>query len=236
LNKYGRSVGQIVGDGVEVVFERPNLVTGTFTLCLLISNISEKVYPEMDFGSAGADYNFVTPLNISGISMITYGSDNRRSYTEIPLFDQNTTIFWCANVTLEMMHPDNQGTIRVFPILREKNYGGEIQYVSTETKVLMYILGCGYAIDFVLCLFCYISTVILKMTAIPLAFLCIFRIVFMFAYPNGVLYNHPLAEYTIFEIPTFLLFTVIIQTLGLWEKHVRTKVSSILEFLLSEFV
>ena len=31
----------------------------------------------------------------------------------------------------------------------------------------------------------------------------------MFMYPNGVFYNEPLSEFVVFEIPTFLLFTMV---------------------------
>ena len=53
--------------------------------------------------------------------------------------------------------------------------------------------------------------------------LCIFRVCFMFTYAAGAFDDNPLAEFAVFEIPTFLLFTTVILALGFWQKLVKQK-------------
>ena len=51
-----------------------------------------------------------------------------------------------------------------------------------------------------------------------LVILCVFRAVFMFGYPNGIFDGNELAEFVVFEIPTFLLFSVVITSIFFWKK------------------
>jgi hypothetical protein len=52
--------------------------------------------------------------------------------------------------------------------------------------------------------------------------LCVFRACFMFMYPNGVFDDKPLAEFVVFEIPTFLLLSVVIICIYFWKNVVRS--------------
>ena len=43
----------------------------------------------------------------------------------------------------------------------------------------------------------------------------------MFMYPNGVFDGNPLAEFVVFEIPTFLLFSLVIVAIYFWKTVIR---------------
>jgi hypothetical protein len=51
-----------------------------------------------------------------------------------------------------------------------------------------------------------------------LIIVCIFRICFMFMYPNEVFDGNQLAEIIVFELPTFFLFTLCIIAIFFWQK------------------
>lgn len=56
----------------------------------------------------------------------------------------NGVTFWCKNISFSTVHSYNN-TIRLFPIIRMENYSDQTsQYVSYQTKCLMYTLGALY--------------------------------------------------------------------------------------------
>jgi hypothetical protein len=57
-----------------------------------------------------------------------------------------STVLWCSNVSFSNLKVYN-GTIRLFPIQRIENYqSATSDYVSTQTKALMYTLGVLYSL------------------------------------------------------------------------------------------
>ena len=70
--------------------------------------------------------------------------------------------------------------------------------------------------------FFIIILLIWVITGVLLAVLCVFRIVFCFLWPVGGFGDNSLAEYVLFEIPTFLLFSIVILSISFFRKLSRT--------------
>lgn len=211
INMNGRGVGSLFGDGAEISFERATAVM-TIDVCLLVNNTNEEVREGRvwDFGYSDETYTFVHPLHVSNVSVEVIAA----------------SVFLCADLVVSEV-PSTDGKLRLFPIQRDSDDSGDKDYVSNETRILCYILGAFYALDLLLlCIFLIVLMMkyfrnskvshLMILTSVLFVILCIFRICFMFMYPNGVLSS--LAQYIVFEIPTFILFTLVIGILGMWEK------------------
>ena len=192
-------------------------------ICLYINtdyNDDLVTYPTRDFGYTTMDYEFIYPLDFSSELKVEYFSGNLE--------------FWCVNVS-RVDVPSKDETLRIFPIIRLVNYEDQKnEMFSHEAQSLSYTLGALYSFDivFVLLFLFYVAKTIVKekipvpfVTWISILFLmvCIFRIAFCFHWPSGGFQGEPLTEYAIFEIPTFLLFSVLISTTGNWRKLSKKK-------------
>ena len=223
VNNDRATVGELVGDGSEITFSRPEYV-GDFQLCLLVSaDLSEDDiarYPVRDFGYTTDEYDTIVPIGISNIEL---GVD--REVIGIKLDAE----FWCAVVNHRMILSGDD-VIRVFPVYRAENFqdkNGDIY--SDRAKSLVYTLGALYLVDLVLLLIfiCVLGyelhtskkdAPVVAWIAIVFIILCIFRVVFCFLWAGEKLDDNEVAEYVMFEIPTFLLFTTVILCIGFWRK------------------
>ena len=213
-NKGGAVVGQLVGDGSELVFEIP-AVMKYFELCLRVSDPGdEDRFPVPDFGYTTDDYDSIYPIGAS-----------------VHVREVLTSIFYCSNLTYADLPKNEAGNIvRMFPVVTLENEERATSEVfSDQTKGMVYSLAAFYLIDLLLlALFCIIlarelsqtkkSVPVVAWIAVIFLILCIFRIVFLFLYIQEKLVDDPLTEYVLFEIPTFLLFTVVILANGFWRK------------------
>ena len=220
FNKKGATVGVLRGD--ESVFSFSVLENvAFFSVCLLVSDnetdLSE--YPIPDFGYSTESIGNIYPLGIADLnSSIVFSS-----------------LFWCGTVTVTNVPRGRGGegnTIRLFPIQRIENYQSEEEdYTSQKTRALMYTLGVCYCICFFLLCFYLGQSVcnsrskseMLALISFLFIILCVFRAVFMFGYPNGLFDGNELAEFVVFEIPTFLLFSVVITSIFFWKKLASKK-------------
>jgi len=208
------TVGELVGDGTVISFEKPGRME-TFEVCLRVTQTEpdNAEYSRRDFGTSTSSYEYIVPAGLQKVNVQDLG----------------TAQFWCSRVEYDDVAVDPDGVVRLFPIYRERDYEDQDEeYVSYRTKVLMYVLGCFYAVDLCLFIFYFAHKAEIgkrsqkrRQIAFPLSalffVLCVFRICFMFMYPNGVFYQEPLSEFVVFEIPTFLLFTMVIISIGFWK-------------------
>ena len=221
-NSAGQSVGRVIGNGASVAATNADVI-GHVQLCLAIElerNASK--YPQLDFGYSDDDLDLVTPLQLQNVT------------TEVI---QEVTLL-CASFLFNELPTYQEEDLReiiLFPIETvsdPENYDPD--YLDSTTEALVYTLAALYLIDFVLLgLFLYnmIIEVTSRRTAIPIVayvaciffVLCIFRICYMFIYAAGGFDDNPLADFAVFEIPTFLLFTTVILALGFWQKLVKQK-------------
>ena len=223
VNDHRATVGELVGDGTEISFSRPEFVED-FQLCLLVTTeLSEDDiarYPVRDFGYTTDEYDTIVPLGISNIKLGV-----NREEIGIKLEAE----FWCAVVNHRMI-PRGDDVIRVFPVYRSEKFrekSGDIY--SDRAKALVYTLGALYLVDLVL-LLVFIGVLgyelytskkdapVVAWIAIIFIILCIFRVVFCFLWAGEKLNDNEVAEYVMFEIPTFLLFTTVILCIGFWRK------------------
>ena len=219
-NSRGREVGEVAGDGSLISIGNLNSVT-YLEVCLQVDELPQEVYPLQDFGYTLDTLDWIRPLDIvSNVITRQVGS----------------ALFWCANVTISTVPlSDDDDAIRLFPIHREEDISGRPKTLSSRTEALVYTLGACYAIDFLL-LSIFIVNVgrevssghaasfpVVAWIAILFIVVCIFRMCFMFILPSGEFEDNPLAEFIVFEIPTFLLFSVVIMAIGFWEKLARSK-------------
>jgi hypothetical protein len=217
INENGATIGAIVGDGIEFIPEYPERIQ-SFYLCFLVSqNISElDMYPIKDFGYTTGSFSNIYPLEYNDRLLISPSLNSHE--------------FWCANVT-KTDFPTFNEEFRFFPIVRVDDYEQkEHNLYSFQTRVLLYTLGAFYCLDLLLLLifliYLFISIRHAKQKSVPivaylgsiLCVLCIFRIVFCFLWPVNGFGDNSVAEYAVFEIPTFLLFSAVILAIGYWRK------------------
>ena len=219
LNQKSATVGVLRGDGSILSFSNLENVD-SFSICILISSENQQTtddeskYPIKDFGYSKESVGTIFPLGLSEVDGITvFGSP-----------------FWCGTIKIDDV-PNDGSNVRLFPIQRIEQYDDEEEdYTSQQTEALMYTLGVCYCICFVL-LSIYLFNFILRNMKSPLlgiisflfVILCVFRVVFMFGYPNGIFDGNELAEFVIFEIPTFLLFSVVIISIYFWKRLSKKK-------------
>ena len=218
LNHKGATVGVLRGDGSVLSFSVLENVN-SFSVCLLISSenqtdVSSK-YPILDFGYSEESIGTIYPLGLTDVNATI-------------VF---TSPFWCATILMSDIPVDGTNNVRLFPIQRVEDYETEEEeYTSRKTRALMYTLGVCYCVCFGFLSF-YLVTVLRATSKSPMlgiisflfVILCVFRVVFMFGYPNGIFDGNELAEFVVFEIPTFLLFSVVIVSIFFWKKLATRK-------------
>ena len=223
-NSAAQSVGRVIGNGVAVSSTNADVI-GHVQLCLAMELRRETgKYPQLDFGYSNEDLEVVTPLQLQNISI--------EVIQEVSLVCAS---FWFYELPIFPGHEEGTREIIVFPIetvIDPENYDPD--YLDSTTEALVYTLAALYLLDFVLlALFLYnmIIEVKTRRNSIPIVayvacilfVLCIFRICYMFIYAAGGFDDNPLADFAVFEIPTFLLFTTVILALGFWQKLVKQK-------------
>ena len=191
LNQKSATVGVLCGDGSVISFR--NLVNvKSFLVCLLVSDkkhLTTEIlkYPVPDIGYSKKAVGTIYPLGISDLNTsFVFGSQ-----------------FWCGTIVVEDVPEVIENTIRLYPISRFEDYEErEEGYTSRETRALMYTLGVCYCICFALLLIYFVyflqhrnSSQMLGIISFLLIILCVFRVVFMFGYPNEVFDGNELAEF-----------------------------------------
>ena len=225
-NTNGDAVGTTIGDGAELSLDPVALVLYT-EACFLINEYSSEEFPVYDVGYTTEEYDVIIPLGVA---------DNV-SITPIAGLD-----FLCGNLFIDMLPivntvKDNptQGLVKLFPVIVIENQQEYHQsYLESSTEALVLTLGALFCFDlFLLVVFLALlarellasskGLPIVAYIAILFLILCIFRIAFLFIYVDGTFDDKPLAEFAVFEVPTFLLFTTVIMCLGFWQKIVIQK-------------
>lgn len=212
VNPNGREVGSLLGAGSELSFSNVQRVR-QFEVCLLLrEDFDENDVPVgyiLDFGYSTDDTSYIYPLHFNPIN----------------LYERLNRTFACKTVQWVNIPATEDGKYRMFPIMRLIDDSGHKEFVSRTTKILCYILGAFFAFD-LLYICVYLLSVLIGQEgtmnsplflfiSISFGVLCIFRICYLFIFPSGDF--SLLAEYVVFEIPTFILFTIIIVILGTWE-------------------
>lgn len=219
VNSNRATIGQLMGDGSILSFDEVERIVH-FRACLLIQNatVTYPSYTVKDFGYTTANYDYIYPLNFNVTVEVL----------------ENVLVFWCVNVNRSLV-PSSDGVIRLFPILRMEKYQSvPKEYYDDQTVDLVHTLGACYCFDLVLFLVFMIVMLnsvrktkkeipIVAWIALIFCILCIFRIVFCFLWPDGGFENNPVAQYAVFEIPTFLLFSVVIIAIAFWRKLSRKR-------------
>jgi hypothetical protein len=222
VNRNGATIGELVGDGTELSIEHGERVNNYFEVCLVIQNFTENSqYPIKDFGHTTTEYNNIYPLNLTTRLVVRAVHENVE--------------FWCVNLTTSELS-DTNTIMTFFPIVRYEDYENyEQEWYSHKTTSLVYTLGACYCFDlFLLVLFLIVlgkSVTSSKQKSVPIVawlgiifgVLCIFRIVFCFLWPVNGFGDNTVAEYAVFEIPTFLLFSAVILAIGYWRKLSKKK-------------
>jgi len=217
LNRKGATVGQLVGDGILTRFSNISLVQH-FEMCLRLVE-DDLEYDIRDFGYTIIGTGEVIPLSVN-----------------VTIQELNFLQFWCADLTMSFLNESkaiDNSSIAIFPITRMKDFEDEEdEEYSHQTVSLVYTLGACYCLDlFLLVVFLIVlfreiretgrEVPIVVWLGVILVILCVFRIAFCFIWPTGGFDDNALAEYIVFEIPTFLLFSVVILCIGFWRKLSR---------------
>ena len=218
LNKKGATVGVLRGAGSVLSFTTLASMK-SFTVCLLVREAedSPKEGRVPDFGYSVTPTGTIYPLGLQNINVsISFDSE-----------------FWCSSIKIADVprSKENENVVRLYPISRDVEYeNSDADYTSHKTRALMYTLGVCYCICFVCFVFYLINFVLLSrrsemlgIISVSFVLLCIFRVIFMFGYPNALFEDNELAEFVVFEIPTFLLFSVVIVSIFFWKRLIVRK-------------
>ena len=227
LNTRGATVGELVGDGTVLTFSKINSV-GPFSLCLRVNSDNTSTFPIREFGYSTTAYDHIYPLGVN--ARIVPGMVMDAQYWCISDFSLN-------DIPYDLDAETGYYSIRVYPIVVQTDYQDpEFLYVSSKTLDLMYTLGVSYCVVFSIFVI-YVLGILIFGGYAPMPFfisilflcVCVFRACFMFMYPNAIFDGNPLAEYIVFEIPTFLLFSVVIISIGFWKRLAGKKDQVFLE-------
>ena len=127
--QHQSTVGELVGDGCSLSFTDTQDL-GIFEICLRVSSLNS-TYPVGDFGYLlELDSEWIYPLGV-----------------DVTLVERFSSIFYCASVNYSSVPSKEEGVVRLFAINRLENYEKENdEYVSKQTKILMYFLGVCYCL------------------------------------------------------------------------------------------
>ena len=205
INKNEATVGEVLGDGLVLTFERPEIID-EFYVCLRLGTEGEEDYKVRDFGYTTSELENIYPLGLkikqqdgeedAGIWYCgAFDFQDAPTKSEGLIFFVNFVYLSCS-----FTHTTTIGAIRLFPINRIEDYEDEEDnYVSGSTEALCYTLGALYCTlgllsAIAVCLYVRQILKIGKSTSVQLplfctstfVLLCIFRACFMFLYPNGI--------------------------------------------------
>mgnify|MGYP003645524428 CR=1 FL=1 len=222
-NQHGASVGQVLGNGAAISVRVSDLLKDLDVCISLEVDRDNASFPVLGFGVANKGLTRITPIYADNIDIDMVLEFpflcGLVSYRSLPIYQREDGFFEAI----------------LFPIETVPNpskYNPD--YLDHRAEVLVYVLAAVFIVDLLfLILFLFNMTRELRVTgnSIPvvayIAFiftiLCIFRICYMFIYAAGDFDDNPLAEFVVFEIPTFLLFTTVVLSLGFWQKLVKQK-------------
>eukprot|EP00009_Paramoeba_aestuarina_P000558 CAMPEP_0201517644 /NCGR_PEP_ID=MMETSP0161_2-20130828/8693_1 /ASSEMBLY_ACC=CAM_ASM_000251 /TAXON_ID=180227 /ORGANISM="Neoparamoeba aestuarina, Strain SoJaBio B1-5/56/2" /LENGTH=506 /DNA_ID=CAMNT_0047915201 /DNA_START=344 /DNA_END=1865 /DNA_ORIENTATION=+ len=228
-NNNGATVGELLGSGSAFKFRnRNNLID--FTVCLRVLK-EPKTYKIPDIGYAKGSLEYILPLG-KKIDV----EDDKFCYEDDNLCF-NYGKWWCARgldateLPFSESDEDLSAIIRLFPIARQENYEEEDEsYVSHSTKSLCYTLGALYCfLGFLYLLSLYgvmdakSLTNLRTVCSVAFVIVCVFRASFMFLYPTGTFEFEPLSYFVVFEIPTFVLFSLLIYMIYTFKRLVYKK-------------
>ena len=128
--KHQSPVGELVGDGCSLSFTEIQYL-GFFEVCLRVSSNSDQTYPVGDFGYIlELDSQWIYPLGAN-----------------VTVVERFSSIFYCASLNYSSVPSKEEGVVRLFAINRLENYEKvDDDYVSQQTKILMYFLGVCYCL------------------------------------------------------------------------------------------
>ena len=205
----GNPVGTIQSSGQ--IFKLPGSpVEIAVNLCIAIANLSNPLpdtWTVPDFATGRHGY-VIHPLLLNVTQRIHDGA-----------------LYWCGDILI------GDG-LTVFAVVRAPTdqWDAIDASYSDETLALTYLLAALYSICLGILVLhgCYTLSLRSKnvIEVLPIWFysslaliaLCVFRIVYLFAYPSGTWENNEVANFIVFELPTFLYLTAFILLLGgiLW--------------------
>ena len=127
--KHKAAVGELVGDGCSLFFSNTEYI-GAFEVCLRVSSLA-KNYPVGDFG-------YIPKLNSEWIYPLG---------VNVTVVERFNNIFYCTSVDYSSLPSDNEGVVRLFAINRIEYFENkDDDFVSQQTKILMYFLGVCYCL------------------------------------------------------------------------------------------
>ena len=208
VNQRGGVVGSLIGNGIKIDADNPAVIGDSY-LCLQL----EQDYSQMtgaghsfDFGKSDSQLKSIFPRHISPIFLQTLA---------------NITLI-CGNIT--QIEPKNA---YFFPIIRliDDEAVSSSEYSQSDTA-LIYTLGALYSVCLVFMgMFCVAALwwfhssksgdPSMLIAGLFFVLLCIFRIVYCFMFPSDVITDR-VADYAVFELPTFFYFTSFSIILGIW--------------------
>ena len=214
VDSNGQPIGYVAGNGMRLSADTMSNVNG-FKYCQPITRhvdgLGKYVY---DFGYSDASLLTVLPLHLN------------QSNINIEIVGNSSIL--CGALRQRDIPSDNQNLI-VFPILRlADDRDGDDQEYSTTSLALIYTLGALYAscllflVVFVAASFWWWKqnkfashASLIFFTGLFFLFLSVFRVIYCFGYPSDV-WSDPVANYAVFELPTFFYITSFSCVLVVW--------------------
>ena len=213
----GAIVGAILGDGVQLDLSSAGALQSA-TLCIHPTANASRSHPEYvayDFGTSASLRPGRQPPPVRPLGLAVWQEA-----------DVSGNLLLCAALPAALLpSAQEQPSVRFFPIVtlssEDMAAASKSSAYSSSDAALIYTLGALYsvvlAVVFVHFAFLFVNwrmgLIQLPMywySALFFLLLCVFRVVFMFAYPSGVWDANQTADFVVFELPTFFYFTSVV--------------------------
>ena len=217
VNDRLATVGSLAGDGVEIAFSDPTppssssfSVLKSFELCLY---------------NQGTDNTWRKEYTVPDFALFVDEGEMRVLYVDIEERDISGYSFWCTEIKdMEELVKKSKtdGSATFFPVYRQEDAKDEKIY-SDQAITLAYVLAGCYWILFLAFSALLIRNLIYARTllgvVVPALFLllCIVRGIFFILWPQEQLVDEEVAEYILFETPTFLLMLLLLVFIHCWK-------------------
>ena len=212
-------MGEILGDGLEMSFLFEEFypwgmkAVQNFKMCLKdqIQRESGEEMKETYFGEG----------NWADFALLQSDGTLKVLYMDVEPLWVSGYLYWCGTVEgVEKIIGGNSGTF--FPVSRSEE-ASDVGVHSDQAKALAYVLS-GFFLALLVLYFLLLVNNILSFhtmlgTAVPTLFLllCVFRAVFFLMWAQGSFEENEVAEYILFETPTFLLFFLLLVLISCWK-------------------
>ena len=218
VNDQLATVGSLAGDGAEISFFDPTPSASSSSPLSSLESFELCLYVR------GKDSTWKEEFTVPDFALFVGKGEILVLFVNIEKVEINGYSFWCSTINnMEaLIEVGEQESATIFPVWRQKN--AEEQNIHSDRAIILaYILaGCFWTL-FLFYSALFLRNLVVSRTllgaVVPMLFLlvCTFRGVFFILWAQGILDDDEVAEYLLFETPTFLLMLLLLVFIHCWK-------------------